>query len=74
MPFPPGGGTDLHARTVQPKLTEALRQQINAIDNPQLQRDAVAAYFDALAAQMDRLPEQAPALAQHHEDTEEQDA
>jgi tRNA-dihydrouridine synthase B len=53
---------------------EALRQQINAIDNPQSQRDAVAAYFDALAAQMDRLPEQAPALAQHHEDTEEQDA
>jgi tripartite-type tricarboxylate transporter receptor subunit TctC len=32
VPFPPGGGTDLHARTVQPKLSEALRQQI-VIDN-----------------------------------------
>jgi tripartite-type tricarboxylate transporter receptor subunit TctC len=32
VPFPPGGGTDLNARTIEPKLGEALRQQI-VIDN-----------------------------------------
>lgn len=32
VPFPPGGGTDLNARTIEPRLSEALKQQI-VIDN-----------------------------------------
>ncbi|WP_461467072.1 tRNA dihydrouridine synthase DusB [Melaminivora sp.] len=35
---------------------EALRQQINSLDDAQAQTRAVAQYFDALGAQMDRLP------------------
>jgi len=32
VPFPPGGGTDIYARIIGPKLAEALRQQV-VIDN-----------------------------------------
>ena len=36
---------------------DALRRHINTIDDCQVQWQAVASYFDALAAQMERLPE-----------------
>src|SRR5262249_40609348 len=32
VPFPPGGGTDIYARIIGPKLAEVLRQQV-VIDN-----------------------------------------
>src|SRR5262245_21360205 len=32
VPFPPGGGTDIYARIIGPKLAEAVRQQV-VIDN-----------------------------------------
>src|SRR5215471_6067685 len=32
VPFPPGGGTDIYARIIGPKLADALRQQV-VIDN-----------------------------------------
>src|SRR5258706_12297266 len=32
VPFPPGGGTDIYARIIGPKLAEALRQQVE-VDN-----------------------------------------
>jgi tRNA-dihydrouridine synthase B len=35
---------------------EALRQRINALDDARAQHDALAAYFDALAATHERLP------------------
>ena len=35
---------------------EALRQRINAVDDARAQHDALAAYFDALAATHERLP------------------
>ena len=49
---------------------EGLRQRINAIDDPRMQRDAVAAYFDALALQMDRLPAQGACRVTDAEDIE----
>ena len=43
---------------------EALRQQINALDDCTAQWQAVADYLDALAAQMDRLPAHQTGAAQ----------
>ncbi len=50
---------------------EALRTSINAIEDPDCQEREVAAYFDALAQQMDRLPH---AKANLTELTEEENA
>jgi tRNA-dihydrouridine synthase B len=41
---------------------EAFRQRMNVLDDPYLQHQAIAEYFDDLAQQMDRLPVQSQAV------------
>ena len=48
VPFPPGGGTDIYARIIGPKLAEALRQQV-VVDNRAGAAGAVGAEVAAKA-------------------------
>src|SRR5262245_6252395 len=49
VPFPPGGGTDIYARIIGPKLAEALRQQV-VVDNRPGAAGALGAEVAAKAA------------------------